>query len=125
MGLMNKFNKGNAFKDIDTSNMDYVSLADVYDEKNPEKVFKIQGVYINPKSKLGASCVAIGEDVQYNLPQHQVENIQQMLDDEEVINAIRNGHVGFKITPYENSFSVNKQTGEITEFYGIDWVDVD
>lgn len=124
MVLMSKFNKGNAFSDIDTSKMPYVKLKDVYDKTNPNKVFKIQGVYINTKSKLGDSCVAIGEDVQYNLPNSQVENIREMLKDSEVIEAIKAGKVGFVIRPYKNNWSVNKETGEITEFYGVDWVDV-
>lgn len=126
MGLMSKFNKGNVFKDVDTTNMEYVKLADVYDKNNPDKIFKIQGVYTNPKSKLGESCVAIGEKVQYNLPNYEVETVKEMLADDEVIKAIRAGKVGFKIEPYSNSWGVNKETGEIEkEFYGIDWVDID
>lgn len=129
MGLMSKYNKGNAFRDVDTEGMEYVALKDVYDEKNPDKVFKIKAVYINPKSKLGKSCVAVGEDVQYNLPNFEVETVEAMLTDDEVIKAIKAGKVGFTIRPYTNDWSKVDGNGEKLEtprtFYGIDWVDID
>lgn len=128
MGLMSKYNKGNAFRDVNTDGMEYVSLADIYDKEHPNKVFKIQAIYINPKSSLGKSAVAVGIDKQYNLPNFEVETVEEMLQDSDVIDAIKAGKVGFTIRPYTNNWSKVDANGQKLEkprtFYGIDWVDM-
>lgn len=122
MGLMSKFNNANAFMDIDTSNYNYVSLKDVLDETKG-KAYPIKGLFINAKGNFGAEAVAIGDHVLINLPRYVVDSVKEMLDNEIVIDAIKQGRVGIKVHTYRNKFSKQKD-GSIQDFYSVEWIDL-
>lgn len=122
MGLMSKFNLGNAFNDIDTTGFNYVSLEDLYKEQK-DKPYQIQGVFINSKGKYGEEAVAIGDHILINLPHYTVEAVHQMLEDENVVDAIKKGRVGIATHPYKNAFSKQSDGSEKT-FYSCEWVDL-
>lgn len=122
MGLMSRFNGGNAFRDIDTNGFNYVSCEDVYKEFGTKPV-QVQGVFINSKTKYGDSAVAIGDHVLINLPAYTVDDVKEMLQDDVVIDAFKKGRVGISVSPYKNNFSKQKD-GTEKEFYGVDWIDL-
>lgn len=119
MGLMDKYNKGGITFDIDISGFTFVDLKSLY-SKAPNEVFKFDGLYINKKSSFGDHPVAImcKEEMLVDLPAHLVEDVKSMLQDQEVIEAIKNGKVGFSIHEYEQKQFKKK-------CYGIHWEDIE
>lgn len=122
MGVVSKYNKVNPFSDINTEGFNYVDLTDVKQQVG-DKPYTIQGLFINPKGKFGDEPVAIGDHVLVNLPAYLADDVRDMLQDDEVINAIRAGKVGFTIGEYTNDFSKHKD-GSITKFNSIHWIDL-
>ena len=113
MSFAARHSKGSIFQ-CNTEGFDYYKLVDLYDSKKPDKVFPIQGIYINKKSKYGDAPVAICETCFVNLPAHMLEECQAILKSDEDIQDIKAGLVGFVIEPYES---------EGNTCYGIRWVD--
>lgn len=122
MGLMSKFNNSGAFVDVNTQGFKYVSLKDVYTSEG-DKPYPIKGLFINTKGKYGKEAVAIGDKVLINLPSYTVEDVELMLQDDVVIDAIKQGRVGIKSVPYTNNFS-KQSDGTIKTFYKVVWVDL-
>lgn len=120
MGIISKYNKGNVFGGIDTSKMEFKTLAELYRTNGSEKIYKVKGLFISTKSKFGPSPVAITEDCLVNLPKYMVDEVDDILKDFEVIDAIKHDKVGFIIRPYTNSYS--RQSGKT--FYSITWLDI-
>lgn len=117
MSFAARHNKGSVF-DCNTEGFEYHSLEDLYDKKDPEKVFPIQGLYINKKSKYGHAPVAILKDSFANLPAHMLDEVLGIMSSEEDINDIKAGKVGFVIEPYETE----NRPGQLC--YGARWIDI-
>ena len=121
---MSKFNLQSPFSDIDTNGLKYKSLKDLFDHYGSDHTYKVRGLFVNPKGKFGAEPVGILEDCLVNLPRHTLEAVQEMLDTDEIIQAIKDDKVGFSIYKYENGYSLDRSTGEIKDFYGVKWLDL-
>lgn len=94
------FNKVRLFT-IDTQEFDYVSLEDLYQENGPDAVYCVRGLYIGTKSTYADESPLLATDKEYvNLPQHQLDEIKNMLADPRAIEAINNGHAGFVIEQF-------------------------
>ena len=122
MGLMSKYNNSNAFMDIDTTGYNYVDMKTIYEEMG-EKPYPIKGLFINAKGKFGAEAVAIGDHILINLPSYCTDDVKDMLENEVVIDAIKQGRVGIRSHEYTNSFSKQKD-GSIKKFYNVEWLDL-
>lgn len=99
-----KFNKTNF--SIDTNDFRYVKLADIFNSKKEggkDVVHKIAGVYVH-RSPLGDSPVIIDEENKrlVNLPSHTAETIREILADDEAVETIKAGKVGYSIYEYES-----------------------
>ena len=116
MSFAARHNKVNVF-DVNTEGFVYYGLGDLYDGKDPEKVFPIRGFYINHKSKYGDAPVAILEDKFANLPAFMLDEVLAIMVNEEDIADIKAGKVGFVIEPY---FTDNRP-GEVC--YAVRWAD--
>lgn len=115
-GLMSRFNNSNVF-DIDTSNYKYVSLETLYDT-DPTAQYKVLGFFVNTKGKYGAEPNAIiGNNLIVNLPRHLLETVNELLDSDDYIQYIKEGHVGFKIYQYHS----NKYNRDA---YSVTWLDL-
>lgn len=114
-GLMAKFNHQNLFE-VDTTNFKYVDLKTLFNT-DPDKQYKLLGVFTNSKGKFGTEPVAIIDGFLVNLPRHLLDTINQFLDSNEVINAIKTGHVGFSIYQYHSN-TYNKDA------YSVTWLDI-
>ena len=116
MAKFSKFNKMKKF-DVDTSNFEYVSLAELYNS-DKDKVYTIKGIYINTKSKFGAAPVFAIDGFLVNAPSHLLETCQEMLRDDEAIDLINQGKAGFKVYIYHNDkFNL--------DCFGVEFVDID
>ena len=121
-----RFNKERLF-DIDTSDFEYYSLEDLWEESLEEEEgdveaandrrYTICGIYINTKGNFDPAPVIALEDRYVNLPSHMTETCQDMLKDAQCIRAINEGRCGFTIYKYTQK-RFNK------ECYSVRWVDV-
>ena len=119
MGLMDKYNKGGIIFDIDVSGFTFVDLKSLFKKAPEGEVFKIDGLYINKKSSFGDHPVAmmVQEELLVDLPAHLVDDVKLMIQDPEVVEAIKAGKVGFTIHEYEQKQYKKK-------CYGIHWEDI-
>lgn len=118
MSFASKYNKTGIKFDVDASGFDFVNLETLYKEHGEGRKYEIDALYINTKSEYGAHPVAVIEDLQLkaDLPKHLKETAEEMLSDDEAIEAIRSGRAGFIIDPYLKN---GKQC------YGVRWIDLD
>ena len=111
-----KFNKMRKF-DVDTTNFEYESLADLYNDNGADKVYPLTAIYINRKSKFGDAPVLATDSCFVNAPSHMMDVATEILADDEAIASINNGEVGFKIYVYTNT-KFNR------DCFGINFVDM-
>lgn len=119
MGLMDKYNKGGIIFDIDITDFTFTDLKTLSEKSAAGEVFKIDGLYINKKSAYGNHPVAImaKEMLLVDLPAYLNEDVKEMMKDEEVVAAIKGGHVGFTTRQYyQEKFK--------KDCFGIHWEDV-
>ena len=114
-GLMQQFNHNNIF-DVDTTAYKWVDLKTLFDT-DPEKQYKVLGLFTNNGGKFGTEPVAIVDGFLVNLPRHLLDAVQQMLDSDEIVQYIKDGHVAFKIYEYHS----NKYNRDA---YSIEWLDI-
>ena len=118
MGLMDKFNKGGVKFEVNIEGFTFVSLEDLY-KKDHFLIYPIDGLYINKKSAFGDHPVAIcvKDEMLVDLPGHETETVKEILNDNDTVEAIKAGKVGFSIQQYEQ-----KKYKKIC--YGIHWEDI-
>lgn len=117
MSFAAKHNKGNKFA-IDTDGWtEYRDLKSLYKE-DPEAVRPVHGFYINTKSQFGNAPVIISDGYFVNCPQHMLSDVKEIMQDQEDIDEINGGKVGFKVRTYKATNYKNKIC------YGIDFVDL-
>ena len=121
MSFAKKHKKGLIDWGVDTKDLEYYSLEDLFNMNGPEATYVLKGVFVKknkPEKQLkefGPSPVGILEDRLVNLPNHMLEEVEGILKDEEDIESIKNGEAVFKIRPYESHGK---------NCYGIDWQEV-
>lgn len=111
-----KYNKGLGFTRKPVENAVYTNLKELYSKYEEKKIYVVQALYINTKSKFGDSPVALVNGNLVNLPSHLTETVKEMLKDEELISAINEDKFGFKIYHYETK---NGKQG-----YSVNWIDI-
>ena len=118
MSFASKHNKGGVIFDIDISAFKFKKLSDIFAEAEGRAI-QIDGLYINSKSRFDAHPVAIAasDGILIDLPSHMTEEVKEILKDEDDINAIKEGRVGFTIDQY-----TDKKYGKTC--YGVNWVDL-
>ena len=99
-----KFNKTTF--GIDTTDFKYTKLADIFNSENEggkDVIHNINGLYVH-KSQLGDSPVIIDEKNKrlVNLPTHTAETVREILADDEAVQTIKDGKVGYTIYEYES-----------------------
>lgn len=111
---LNKSHGNNPFK-VDASKFDYINLESLYTKDGENVRYKVLGVYVNEKGRFGAEPVAIIDGFKVNLPKHLLNDVQLILDTDQMVQAVIDGHLGFKIEPYDNARG---------RFYSIQWLDM-
>lgn len=113
-GLMSRFNHTNIF-DVDTKNFKWVNLETLFNT-DPDKTYTLLGLFTKG-SKFGKEPDAIIQGFKVNLPRHLLDTVEDMLDDNQVIEAIKAGKVGFKVYSYHSN-TYNKDA------YSVTWLDL-
>ena len=115
MSYATKFNKGSKFTFKPADDPQYVSLEVLYN-KNPDQIHDVKALYINTKSRFGdVPSVAIDPVIIVNLPNHLLETVKDMINDDVCVDAINNNEVKFKIYSYKDK-TFNKTC------YGVEWL---
>lgn len=113
-GLMSRFNHTNIF-DVDTRDFKWVNLEILFNT-DPDKTYTLLGLFTKG-SKFGKEPDAIIQGYKVNLPRHLLDTVEDMLDDNQVIEAIKAGKVGFKVYSYHSN-TYNKDA------YSVTWLDL-
>lgn len=102
MGVVSKYNKGERkFKYQMPEEAGFKNLKDLYNENGEEYVYPLMGLYINSKGYYGDQAVALCPDYFVNLPKHMTETVREMIQDDELVQAINSNNVFFKIEEYK------------------------
>lgn len=113
-GLMSRFNHTNIF-DVDTKNFKWVNLETLFNT-DPDKTYTLLGLFTKG-SKFGKEPDAIIQGYKVNLPRHLLDTVEDILDDNQVIEAIKAGKVGFKVYSYHSN-TYNRDA------YSVTWLDL-
>jgi hypothetical protein len=100
MSFASKFNKDVRKFTLDTEGFEYYNLSDLYENNGADEVYPLFGFYINKKGNYGDAPVAYTDEYFVNLPQHMLEVVKNIMTDEEGVQDINEGKVGFKIYEY-------------------------
>lgn len=100
------YSHGNKFN-VDASDFDFVELSDLIKTKG-HTVLKVQGVFtytVKKKNKLRPCLIA--DHYKISLPDHLLEDVKKLLNDQEAIDLINDGKCGFKTSQYEDTKNGN------------------
>lgn len=112
MGI-SKFNAGATVDwGIDTKAMPFKKTSQV----ELGKEYNLRGFFITPDNGYGKGAVLISDDFLLNAPTRLVETITEMLNDTEVVDAVKAGQCAFKVYTFESKQF--KRTG-----YGVEFID--
>lgn len=113
MGIASKYNTVvNRFNFQSDSTFDFFKLQDLFME-DKDQVWVIKALWINESGKFGASPVVTLEDRYINLPNHKLQLVRDLIADDEAVEAINNGKLGFTVYQYNDDkhdktcFSIN------------------
>ena len=95
---------------IDTTSYPFVKCSDV----ELETKIPIFGMFITPDSGYGEGAIVILEESLLSLPQRYVGQIKDMMDDPDVVNAIKEDKAAVIVTTFESKKF--KKTGYDVEF---------
>ena len=113
-----KFNKKAVSFDFKAGeDFKYKSLKDLYVENGEDKIYKVNALYINTSGIYGEQPLAITDEEFVNLPKHLLGTVEEIRNNEELVNDINNGKVGFEIYEY-NSKTYNRIA------YSINWLEL-
>lgn len=114
------FNRNRLFN-IDTADFEYLKLKDLYERDGDGATYVIRGLYLGTKSDFAEETPIVATDDCYvNIPQHQLIDIKEMLNDKQAINMINAGAAGFMIDKYTKKLKNGTKT-----CYKAVWVDLD
>ena len=96
----------------------YYSLKELYEKYGKDAVYRVNALYINDTGYYGKTPLVVGDEYYINLPSHLVDTVEEIRADEDLVNDINNGKVGFKIYEYYVK-KYNKKA------YSVNWIELD
>ena len=100
MGVASKYNKERKFTYNVPQGLVYTNLEQLMKRDGAGAVYMVHALYINTKGHYGDSPVAATDTAMVNLPSHMLGTVKDMLEDDEVIQAVNDGKFGFTIYEY-------------------------
>lgn len=103
MGIASKYNSvANRFNFQSDSSFEFFKLQDLFMEDKDE-VWVIKALWINEDSKFGPSPIVVLEDRYISLPGHKLQMVRDLIADDEAVDAINNGKLGFTVYQYNDA----------------------
>ena len=100
-----KFNPKKIDWNVDTTNFEYRKLSTL----NENTIVQVKGFYTcNDNLNGGKQAILITDKCFFNLPKHKVEEIEEIIDNDECVQAIKNGECFIKTKSY-----TSKKTNEV------------
>ena len=96
---ISSYNKGSIFN-VNTEGMKFEKMEDLYNLNGAEKVYTLTAVFINTKSNFGPRPVGVTPEFMVDFPNHTLPEVQQILQDPDTIQQIKEGKAGFQIRAY-------------------------
>ena len=119
MSILDKYNRGKHRFDYQIPEGDrFMKLKELYDKKDPDKIFPVYYLAINTKSKYGPSPFAASDGCLISLPNHLAPTVQDMINDDDIVNLANDGMLGLKIVTYKK-----KDSRQLN--YSVEWVKLD
>lgn len=112
-----KFNKGSKFTFKTPDSFQYQTLDVLYKTNGTDKIYPVKALFLNDKGRYGTHPVIVTDNELVDVPKHLTETVREMIADDECVDAINNGKVGFTI--YEYIDSKFKKT-----CYSVTWIDI-
>lgn len=117
MAIAGKYNKAKRFTFEAPKDFSYAKLEELYKE-GEVNVRPLKALYINTKGKFGDRPLAVTDKCFVNLPNHMLNIVKEMLNDDELVKAINEDKVAFEIYSYEDK-TYNKVC------YSVNWIDAE
>lgn len=116
MSFASRHNKGAIDWGVDSNEFPFVDRKDLLKEK-AEAVHTVLGLYINTKGNFNDHPVAICDGYKVDFPDFMTDEIREILKNQEEIEEIKAGKVGFTLYGYiDNKYKKN--------CVGVKWVDI-
>lgn len=113
MGVANKYNRGSRFTAEIPDNLPFMKLSELGETNTP---FIILTMWINTKGKFGAHPVIATADGLVDFPNAMTVTVREMIKDDEVIEAVNNGKLGFTIRKYHtNKYNRDAYTADFVD----------
>lgn len=113
----NKFNKEQKFNFKTPDDFKFTTLDELFTKNGVDGKYKVNALYMNTKSIYGEHPVAVTDAAMVDLPKHLADTVKSMIDDDECVEAINNGKVGFSIYSY-----IDKKYHKTC--YSVKWLDI-
>lgn len=109
--MFNEMSHGKKFN-FNSDNLPFIKLSEV----PVGKVYEVKEVFINRKGKFGPTATVTTEDARINVPNHIMKDIEIILGSQEMIDAINEGHCGFKrIENYTDRNGTSRVSGTFVD----------
>lgn len=102
--LLDQYNPNKSFEYDNTVDRPFTNLK----ELDLNVSYIVQGMFINDNSYFGKTPVVVTPTHLVNLPQHLTETIEQMRSNDEIVDLVNAGAVGFNIYEYQNKFGTHR-----------------
>lgn len=97
--------------DFEEREREFISLKDFAKKMGTENTYPIEAIFINTKSKFGDNGVIYCRNYMINLPIHLTKLCEDLRQDNDFVEAVNDGQVGFNIYQYEGKhglgYSIN------------------
>ena len=107
-----RFSHGKKFK-INSDNFPFTTLDEVVKE-NGNSLIPVRGLFTY-KAKYGVRPVLISNTLKINLPDHCLKDVENIIADDELCDAIDNGKCGFHPTQYEDKNGKTRNSGSFVD----------
>lgn len=107
-----RFSHGKKFK-INSDNFPFTTLDEVVKE-NGNSVIPVCGLFTY-KAKYGVRPVLISNTLKINLPDHCLKDVEDIIADDELCEAINNGKCGFLPSQYEDKNGKTRNSGSFVD----------
>ena len=120
MSFASRHNNKNPFTNVPEygDSPTFKSLKELYEANGADCKYRFYGYYVNTKGNYGDAPAAYLDKYIVNFPQHMLADMKDF--DDQDIEDINTGKVGFTIETYEKTMKNDSKK----KCYGINWVDM-
>ena len=98
---------------FDSTDLPFANLKEVV-EQNGNKVMQVKGCFTYD-AKYGKRAAIVISTLKVNLPDHCLADVEKILEDQEAIRLINEGHVGFEPSTYTDSKGETRYSGKFID----------